>query len=250
MLRLLALLYGVFCYLVFLVSFFWAIWFVWTLDAPRSGLSLGLALLIDAGLLALFAIQHSGMARQKFKRAWTKLLPRPLERSTYVLFSSLALLAIIVFWQPMPSVIWDIGPGFGRIVLQVLFWAGWLNLLLATFIIDHFDLFGLRQTWMYFRGVPYKYPGFRTPMEYKYVRHPIYLSFLIAFWSTPRMTLGHLFFAVMCTGFMLVAIQFEERDLVCFHGERYLEYKNQVPMLIPRPMKKAAVRESSPATDD
>lgn len=248
--RLLGLLYGVFCYVVFLGTFLYAIWFVWTMDSAKANTPLGTALLIDAGLLALFAIQHSVMARQWFKRVWTKIVPRHLERSTYVLFASLALLAIIIFWQPMPSVIWDVRSGTGNFVLQALFWAAWLNLLLSTFLIDHFDLFGLRQTWMYFRGLPYKHPGFQTPAEYKYVRHPIYFSFLIAFWSAPHMTLGHLFFAVMCTGFMLVGIWFEERDLVSFHGERYLRYKNQVPMLIPRPMRRAVGQEGSPVTEE
>ena len=247
--RLLGLLYGVFCYLVFLGTFLYAIWFVWTMDSLNTGMIFSRALLIDVGLLALFAIQHSVMARQWFKRAWTKIVPRPLERSTYVLFASLALLAIIFFWQPMPAVMWNIGPGMGTLVLQILFWAAWLGLLVSTFLIDHFDLFGIRQVLSYYRGVTYRPPGFRTPMFYKYVRHPIYFFFIIAFWSAPRMTFGHLFFAVMCTGFMLVGIQFEERDLIHFHGARYAEYKNQVPMLVPNPMKKAGGRESSPATE-
>lgn len=247
--RLFSLLYGVFCYLVFLGTFLYAIWFVWTIDSLKATTSIGAALLIDAGLLALFATQHSVMARQWFKRAWTKIVPMQVERSTYVLFASLALLAVILFWQPMPLVVWDLGSGVGRIILGVLFWLAWLNLLLTTFLIDHFDLFGLKQVWMYFRGVPYKHPGFQTPAEYKYVRHPIYTSFLIAFWSTPRMTLGHLFFAVMCTGFILVAIQFEERDLISYHGQRYMQYRKQVPMLIPGPVKKNVGTVSSASTE-
>ena len=159
-------------------------------------------------------------------------------------------MAIVFFWQPMPSVIWNVSSGAGTLILEVLFWAAWLNLLLVTFLIDHFDLFGLRQVSMHFRGVPYKYPGFQTPAEYKYVRHPIYFSFLIAFWATPRMTLGHLFFAVMCTGFMLVGIQFEERDLISYHGERYLEYRNQVPMLIPGSHRRATGPTEAPVAED
>ena len=246
--RLLGLLYGVFCYLVFLGAFLYSIWFLWTFDSLQPAASVSRALLIDGGLLALFALQHSGMARQSFKRVWTRLVPRPLERSTYVLFSSLALLAIIVFWQPLPGVIWNLGPGIGRTVLNILFWAAWLNLLVSTFLIDHFELFGIKQVWMYYRGLPFQPPAFQTPLTYKVVRHPIYLSFLAAFWSAPRMTPGHLFFSVMCTGFILVGIWLEERDLIRFHGERYVVYRNQVPMLIPRPTIKNV--ESSPLTEE
>lgn len=237
--RFLALVYGVVCYLAFLGTLLYAIWFVWTLDAPRPDAPpLARALLIDAGLLALFAFQHSGMARQGFKRAWTKIVPRPIERSTYVLFASGALLAVVVFWQPMTGIIWDIQVPAVRMLLNGLFWVAWLNLVLTTFLVDHFDLFGLKQVWIFWRGQKYEPPAFKDPAIYKVVRHPIYLSFLVAFWSAPRMTVGRLFFAVMCTGFILVAIQLEERDLLHFYGDQYRAYRERVSMLIPWPRRK------------
>lgn len=243
---LLALLYGGVCYLVFLATFLYAIWFVWTMDRPAPQTSVVRALLIDAGLLALFAVQHSGMARQGFKRVWTRLIPQPIERSTYVLFASLALLVMIVFWQPIPVVVWQVESPAWRMVLQVLFWIGWANLLFSTLLIDHFDLFGLRQVARYFRAKPYNPPRFRTPGTYKIVRHPLYLGFLIAFWSAPRMTVGHLFFSAMCTGFILVAIHLEERDLVRYFGVEYERYKKVVPMLIPRRMSKYSTASVAP----
>jgi methanethiol S-methyltransferase len=231
--RILALAYGVFCYLLFLAVFLYAIWFIWTMDSAQAGGPLIRSLLIDAGLLTIFALQHSIMARQGFKRVWTRVVPRPVERSTFVLAADLALLAVVVFWQPIPSVIWNVESGAGQWILGVLFWAAWALLVFCTFLIDHFDLFGLKQVWRYWNNQPYRPPEFRTPTLYKYVRHPIYLAFVIAFWSTPRMTVGHLFFAAMCTGFILVAIQLEERDLVLFHGEAYRDYKNRTSMLLP-----------------
>jgi len=244
--RALVLIYGVVCYIVFLGVFLRAIWFVWKMDSLASGATLWRSLLIDAGLLAAFAIQHSGMARQGFKRAWTRVVPREAERSTYVLFASLALLAVVEFWQPLPGVVWHVGNASAVTALNVLFWFGWLLLFVCTFLIDHFDLFGLKQVWRYMRGIPYDPPTFRTPGPYKLVRHPLYLGFLIAFWSAPLMTSGHLFFAVMCTGYIVVAIQLEERDLIEFHGERYKIYRSGVSMIVPWPAKKKqpeAVRE-------
>jgi methanethiol S-methyltransferase len=240
--RALGLLYGILCYLFFLAVFLRAIWFVWKMDglAPRS--SLGMALVIDAVLLGLFAIQHSGMARQGFKRAWTKLVPQPLERSTYVLVASAVLLAIVEFWQPLPRTIWSVESQPWVIILQVLFWCGWLLLFVCTFLINHFDLFGLQQVWGYWRNKAYDPPKFVTPGPYRLVRHPLYLGFVIAFWSAPHMTLGHLFFAVMCTGYILLAIQFEERDLVTYHGESYRVYRSGVSMLVPLPKKKPAAQ--------
>ena len=208
--RVLALAYGVVCYLIFFGTFLYAIWFVWTMDRPgQAEVPLGTAILINAVVLALFAVQHSVMARQWFKQAWTKIVPRPVERSTYVLAASLALLILIRFWQPLPGVIWEAqSPGL-EMALRVLAAIGWLLVLVSTFLIDHFDLFGLKQVWKYFSNRPYDPPAFRTPGPYRLVRHPIYLGFLIAFWSTPRMTVGHLFFAVMTTAYILLAIQFE-----------------------------------------
>jgi protein-S-isoprenylcysteine O-methyltransferase Ste14 len=236
--RISALLYGIVCYLVFFAVFLYAIWFVWTLDRPQPAPPLARALLINTGLLFLFALQHSGMARQGFKCAWTRIIPPAIERSTYVLASSLALLVLIVFWQPVPSVIWQVDSGAVRMILQGLFWAGWLLVLISTFLLDHADLFGLKQVWTHWRSQTYQPLAFQTPSVYKLVRHPIYLGFLLAFWSAPRMTLGHLFFAVVTTAWILLAIQLEERDLIFFHGEQYKLYRSGVSMLVPWPARK------------
>ncbi|HTU32192.1 MAG TPA: isoprenylcysteine carboxylmethyltransferase family protein [Candidatus Acidoferrum sp.] len=234
----LMLLYGVVCYFVFLAVFLRAIWFVWTMDSAAPAASWFRAVLIDAGLLAAFALQHSVMARQGFKRVWTRVIPKPVERSTYVLFASLVLLAAVEFWQPLPGTAWHVQSQSAVILLNALFWFGWLLILACTFLIDHFDLFGLKQVWRYWHGVPSEPPTFKTPGPYRFVRHPLYLGFLIAFWSAPVMTSGHLFFAVMCTGYIVVAIQFEERDLVRFYGEQYRIYRSAVSMLVPWPSKK------------
>lgn len=236
--RVLILGYGLLCYIVFFASFLWAIWFVWTMDSLPLRLPWLSAVLIDAGLLALFAVQHSVMARQWFKRAWTRIVPREAERSTYVLFASLVLLAIIVFWQPLPGVVWHVRAASAVVVLNALFGLGWLLVLVSTFLIDHFDLFGLKQVWRCWRGATYEPPSFRTPGPYRMVRHPIYLGFVIAFWSAPLMTTGHLFFAVMCTAYILLAIQFEERDLISYHGEDYKVYRSGVSMIVPWPGRK------------
>jgi protein-S-isoprenylcysteine O-methyltransferase Ste14 len=192
----------------------------------------GPALGIDAALLGLFAAQHSIMARPWFKDAWTKFVPKVVERSTYVLFSSLALLLLFWKWQPMGGVVWSVDNLYGYAAIEVLYGAGWLLVLVATFLINHFDLFGLRQVWFYLICKDYEPPTFRTPGLYKLVRHPLYVGWLMVFWAAPVMTVAHLVFAVMTTAYILVAIQFEERDLVKMHGE-YAEYRKQVPMLIP-----------------
>jgi protein-S-isoprenylcysteine O-methyltransferase Ste14 len=236
--RALALLYGVLCYVGFLAVFLWAIWFVWTMDSVAPSSPWVRALLIDAVLLGLFAIQHSGMARQGFKRVWTRLVPLPVERSTYVLVASLALLAVVEFWQPLPGVVWRVQASWAVMLLHTLFWFGWLLLLACTFLIDHFDLFGLKQVWRYSRGMAYEPPVFKAPGPYRLVRHPLYLGFLISFWSAPLMTSGHFFFAAMCTGYILVAIRFEEHDLTEFHGEQYKVYRSGVSMIVPWPGKK------------
>ena len=236
--RFLGLLYGIACYLFFLAVFLRAIWFVWAMDTLEPRSTLTRALLINAGLLSAFAIQHSGMARQGFKRAWAKIIPSPLERSTYVFAASLALLTVVQLWQPLPGVVWTVHNAMAVKLLQVFFWFGWALLFTCTVLIDHFDLFGLKQAWKYSRNETYEPPAFRTPGPYRLVRHPLYLGFLIAFWSAPRMTSGHLFFAVMCTAYILVAIQLEERDLVDFHGESYRTYRSGVSMLVPLPGKK------------
>jgi protein-S-isoprenylcysteine O-methyltransferase Ste14 len=242
--RISVLIYGVAAYAVFFGTFLYAIGFIGNVFVPTAIDSaatapLGTALLIDALLLGIFAVQHSVMARPAFKRWWTRFVPNPMERSTYVLFSSAALIATFAFWQPIAGTVWDVQNPIGRGVLYAAFGSGWVLVLVSTFLINHFDLFGLRQTWLYFRGRPYTHLHFATPGPYRYIRHPLYLGWLLAFWATPTMTVAHLVFAVMTTAYILVAIRFEERDLVSFHGKRYAEYRESVPMLIPRPGKRA-----------
>ena len=236
------LVYGLVCYAIFFATFLYAIWFVFNMDAtPGSVMSpLWERLLVDAGLLSLFALQHSIMARQFFKRTWTTIIPAASERSTYVLFASLALLLLIRFWQPLLGPVWRVENPMGIMALRVLFFVGWALVLISTFLIDHFELFGLKQVWCFFAGKEFKTLGFVTPGPYKFVRHPLYLGFVIAFWSTPTMAAGHLFFAVMTTAYILVAIQLEERDLLKFHGEQYRSYQSSVSMLTPFPRKKSS----------
>jgi methanethiol S-methyltransferase len=237
--RLLAFLYAVVAYVIFLGTFVWAIGFIGnfgvpnTLDgAPRG--PVGVALAIDAALLSLFAVQHSVMARRGFKQRWTRLVPVPVERATYVLASSLALVLLFLQWRPLGGVIWLVEAPAAVIALRGLFAAGWLLVLVSTFLIDHFDLFGLRQAWLHLRGRPAATPHFTTPAFYRLVRHPLYLGWFLVFWMTPTMTAGHLLFAVATTAYILVAIRFEERDLVHEHGAAYEEYRRRVPMLLPR----------------
>ena len=235
--RIVAFLYGVACYLAFLAAFLYAIGFIGNFLVPKSidsGMQMSFmnALAINAALLGLFAVQHSVMARQWFKRAWSRIVPTSVERSTYVLFSSLALLLLFWKWQPMGGVVWDVKSGLGRAALYSLYAAGWAIVLAATFLINHFDLFGLRQVWLHLLGRPYTQLEFRTPGLYRYVRHPLYVGWLLVFWSAPKMTLAHLVFAVATTAYILIAIQFEERDLIRFHAE-YAEYRRRVPMLVP-----------------
>jgi methanethiol S-methyltransferase len=230
--------YGVVCYVIFLGTFLYAIGFIGNLGTPTAldgppSLPLGIALAINAGLLTLFAVQHSVMARPWFKARWTLLVPKPIERSTYVLFSSLALILLFWQWQPMGGRVWSVNDPVGRVVLRGLFAFGWGLVLVATFLINHFDLFGLRQVWLYLIGRPYTSLSFSTPGPYRLVRHPLYVGWFFAFWMTPTMTLAHLVFAIATTSYILLAIQFEERDLVTFHGQQYEAYRRRVPMLIP-----------------
>ncbi len=240
--RTLALVYGAFCYLIFLVTTLWAIGFVGDLIVPKTidtgrSVPFVIALLVDMLLLGLFAIQHSIMARPVFKRWWTTFIPSSIERSTYVLFASLLLLLLFWQWLPIPGTIWNVEHTAWGVVLQGLYWLGWLIILLSTFLINHFDLFGLRQVYLKWRGVEYTSESMKTPALYKLVRHPLMLGFLIAFWATPYMTAGHLLFALATTGYILVGIHLEERDLLAAYGETYRRYQQRVSMLLPIPKK-------------
>lgn len=235
--RIAVILYGLVCYALFLATFLYAIGFIGNLIVPKSidsvpTVSFGTALFVNTLLLAVFAIQHSVMARPFFKRAWTRIVPEPIERSTYVLFSSLALILLFALWQPMGGIIWDAQGQFAESLIHAAYAFGWLLVLASTFSIDHFDLFGLRQTWCFAFGIAYRPPDFRQPVLYRIVRHPLYVGWIIVMWSTPTMTVAHLFFALVTTIYILVGIQLEERDLARAHPE-YLDYKARVPMLIP-----------------
>jgi methanethiol S-methyltransferase len=246
--------YGVVCYMAALATFAYLAAFLETLAVPRSIDSapqspLWIALMVDLGLLVLFGVQHSVMARPAFKAIWTKIVPQAAERSTYVLFSSVAMFLLFWQWQPVGGVIWNFENVYGRSMLYALYAVGWLSVLVTTFLINHFDLFGLRQVALQLMGRPHTGLHFRTPGPYKLVRHPLYVGWLIVFWSTPEMTVAHLLFAVGLTTYILIAIQYEERDLVQMHNE-YAEYRRRVPMMVPigvpsQPADKKMVKDYS-----
>lgn len=236
--RTLFLIYGLICYAVFFVTFLYAIGFVGNILVPVSidstpDRTVDSAFLINMSLLGLFAIQHSAMARPVFKRWWKQFVSPVVERSTYVLFSSLALIALFIFWRPLGGDIWHITDPVVRTIMYVLFSCGWLLVLVSTFLINHFDLFGLRQVWVNFQGKEYQSLKFKTPWLYRQVRHPLYLGWFIAFWATPDMTVTHLFFAIATTVYIVIAVRLEERDLVEALPE-YEDYRNKVPMFFPR----------------
>ncbi len=241
--RVLAFAYGAVSYIIFFVTFLYAIGFVGDLFVPKSidagpqAATLTRALILNILLLSIFAIQHSVMARPAFKSWWTRFVPKPVERSTYVLLASLALILLFWQWRPIPNVIWEINNAAVVYILWTIFFLGWGIVLLSTFLINHFDLFGLRQVYLFQKGEEYTDVGFKELFLYKFVRHPLLLGFIISFWATPRMTAGHLLFAVVTTLYILVAIQLEERDSVSAHGEAYEDYRKRVSMLLPIPKK-------------
>ncbi|MFG6487190.1 methanethiol S-methyltransferase [Roseateles sp. BYS78W] len=238
---LLALLYAAAAYLVFLATFAWTVGFVFNLPGlPKTidsgaAVSMAEAIAVNLALMALFAVQHSVMARRGFKQWWTRFVPPSVERATYVLAASAALALLLWQWRPIAQpLLWSVQDPAGRVALQGLAAAGWLIALVSTYLIDHFALFGLRQPWAALRRQAEQAPAFRTPLLYRHVRHPLYLGFLLAFWATPQMTAGHALFAAVNTAYILIGIAFEERDLIAQFGPRYLAYRQQVGMLLPR----------------
>ena len=251
--RYLIIVYGVLGYVLFLLTFLYLVGFVGTIVVPRTvdhGIAgpIGAAVAVDVALLAVFGLQHSVMARPAFKRWWTRFVPQSIERSTYVWLTNAALLLLYWQWRTMPAVVWQVGLPAGRLAIWVLFWLGWAIALVSTFLVSHFDLFGLRQVYLAWREKPYTDIGFRIGLLYRLVRHPLMLGFLIAFWAAPTMTAGHLLFAIGMTGYILIAIQLEERNLVAALGDRYRNYRSEVPMLVPLTRKSRRPRRRGAGT--
>ncbi len=251
--RILVLTYGLFTYVVFLGVFLYAVGFAGNFIVPKSvdtgaQTSMTVAVLVDLGLLALFGVQHSVMARPTFKRWWTRFVPPSIERSTYMMASNACLIALFIWWRPITVPVWDVQNPLGRAACWAVFAGGYGLVLYVTFLINHFDLFGLRQVWLRFRRREHAPVGFVQPAAYRIVRHPLYVGWIIGFWATPTMSLGHLLFAAVNTLYMLIAIQFEERNLAAEHGEKYLAYRRRTPMLIPFRRRAVAPREPLPAS--
>jgi protein-S-isoprenylcysteine O-methyltransferase Ste14 len=239
------LLYGAFAYFVSLCTILYMIAFLGDLPVPKTidtgaAVSLPAAVTIDLLLLVLFAVQHSVMARQVFKRQWTKLVPQSVERSTYLLFTSAVLLLLFWQWQPIGGTVWSLTHPVAVLLLEAAFFIGWGLVLFSTFLINHFELFGLQQVYARWRKQPVPTPEFRMPSLYRWVRHPLYLGLLIAFWSSPTMTAGHLVFAVANSAYVMIGLSFEERDLLAVFGEQYRRYREQVSMLLPVPKRRAS----------
>ena len=241
--RTLSMLFAIVCYAIFFATFLYLIGFVGdlsffpkTVDSPPSSIAPVTAAIIDVALIALFGLQHSIMARPGFKRSWTKVVPEAVERSVFVLFASLALLIMFWFWQPIDKVVWAVGSDMRwlSMILWVIFWGGFGIVLVSTFLINHFELFGLQQAWFNMRGRPAEAPELRQPLFYRWVAHPLYAGFFLAFWAIPKMTVGHLLLAVALSLYMLIAIRYEEHDLTNLFGEDYRRYRSGVGMLLPR----------------
>jgi len=258
--RLLFFAYGLGNYLLFFAVYAWLACFVGNVLIPRTidfdpksdfgpATSLAWAAVIDVALLFAFALQHSLMARPAFKARWTQLIPEPIERSTYMLASCLALILLMALWRPLPRVLWNVQHPAAWWLLTGLFAAGWLIVPLVTLAINHWDLFGVRQVWLHLKGQPYTSLAFRTPPPYNWVRHPLYVGWAIAFWATPTMTLGHLLFAALMTVYMVSASRVEERDLVAHFGRLYEDYRRRVPAFVPLPRFAEKTGTTKPAYD-
>lgn len=245
--RVTSLIFAIVCYAIFLATFLYLICFVGDLSFAPLTVSRGgpqaapaVAAVIDVALIALFGFQHSLMARPAFKRSWTKIVPPQAERSVYVLAASVALIIMFLFWRPIEGVVWDVQSPLFADIIWLLFWGGWGIVLLSTFLINHFELFGLQQAWFHFRGREAAKPELRQPLFYRWVAHPLYSGFFLAFWATPHMTMSHLLLAAGVSIFMLIAIRYEERDLTDLFGEDYRRYRAGVGMLTPRFRRRSA----------